>query len=85
MNLKYMKVSLFEISYMKKLTFSPYYIFLDIPVLQLKATKKILDTNMHGPFPFPTIVTKNVYLLKRYCYSDSFCTFISECCVSENM
>ncbi len=32
MNLKYMKVSLFEISYNKNLTFSPYSIFLDVPV-----------------------------------------------------
>ncbi len=32
MNLKYMKVSLFEISYKEKLTFSPYSIFLDVPV-----------------------------------------------------
>ncbi len=32
MNLKYMKVSLFEISYKKKWTFSPYSIFFDVPV-----------------------------------------------------
>ncbi len=33
MNLKYMKVSLFEISYKKKWTFSPYSNFLDVPVV----------------------------------------------------
>ncbi len=32
MNLKYMKVSLFEISYKKELTFLPYYYFLYVPV-----------------------------------------------------
>ncbi len=33
MNIKYMKVSLFEISYKKKFTFSPYSVFfLDVPV-----------------------------------------------------
>ncbi len=32
MNLKYIKVSLFEINSKKKITFSRYYIFLDVPV-----------------------------------------------------
>ncbi len=37
MNLKYIKVSLFEISYKKKITFSPYiFFFLDVPVLPKK-------------------------------------------------
>ncbi len=33
MNLKYMKVSLFELSYKKKEKISPYSNFLDVPVL----------------------------------------------------
>ncbi len=36
MNLKYIKVSLFEISYKKKITFSPYSNFLDVPVMLQK-------------------------------------------------
>ncbi len=39
MHLKYIKVSLFEISYKKKWTFSPYScFFLDVPVFQFKTS-----------------------------------------------
>ncbi len=46
MNLKYMKVSLFEISYkkkLKKILFFTIFIFLDVPVYELSSLQLILD------------------------------------------
>ncbi len=53
MNLKYKKVSLFEISYKKKITFSQYFFFLDVPVYRLVQAVKRND----------------VWLQKSKCYS----------------